>query len=138
MRKTTSAWILVGVLVSACGFLGFKWLAVKTQLRNAQAYITELTTIPDDIDTFQSAVFVHADERTITYRVTRTDTVDGQSFINYDERTASYNPSQVRLLGILAGNAGNPLPALADGTAISIVLSPDGTSIYQVYIPVQQ
>ena len=138
MRSTTLAWILVIVLALASAYFGLKWYYTNVRLQTALTHIDDITTIPENIDSFTSVVFVKADGATITYRTPRADKVGDQTFINYDEHTATYKPSQVQFAGALAGSAADALLTLPEGTNISILFSADGTQVYEIYIPAQK
>ncbi|HTP56795.1 MAG TPA: hypothetical protein VMJ72_00760, partial [Candidatus Paceibacterota bacterium] len=61
MRSTTLAWILVIVLALASAYFGLKWYYTNVRLQTALTHIDDITTIPENIDSFTSVVFVKAD-----------------------------------------------------------------------------
>lgn len=137
MTKNVLLWGLIVILAAVAVVLGIQLRAAQAQLRNAQQQIADITTVPQTLTSLKSVVFVRADTSSLTYRIPRIDTENGQQFVNYDEKTATYSALSVQLLGTLVHQSADALQKLPEGTHISILLSADGSSITEIYVPAQ-
>lgn len=142
MKRTAFIWLVIVVLMLACGFLGYRWHVAQAQLGNAVARIADLTRIPTPEPPMQSALFVKADGKVLTYRLPEASQVGGQTFINYREIQTSYDASTIVIIGPYSSMGAAVLLKLPENTAVSLQAPNNNATgaqtVTSIYIPSTQ